>query len=129
MSADRDDVLAGELVLGVLTADEEAAALRRAEEDAAFAAEVAWWEEALSRIASEVGASVVRIFTAYEVDGTSSVAIWNDVVGTIREMSKKLPPVVSSAPTNIPANNDSTARRVAIANTIATIGGARLSQP
>ena len=45
--------------------------------------------EALSRIASEVGASVVRIFTAYEVDGTGSVAIWKDVVGTIREMSDR----------------------------------------
>ena len=44
---------------------------------------------ALSRIASEVGASVVRVFTAYEVDGTSPLSIWKDVVTTVREMSDR----------------------------------------
>ena len=36
--------------------------------------------ESLARIAAELGASVVRVFTAYEVDGHSPHAIWNGVV-------------------------------------------------
>ncbi len=42
--------------------------------------------QALSRIGAELGARVVRIFTAYEVDGTSPYAIWNQVVRTLQEM-------------------------------------------
>ena len=42
--------------------------------------------ESLARIAAELGASVVRVFTAYEVDGQSPQAIWTSVVRTLREM-------------------------------------------
>lgn len=42
--------------------------------------------ESLARMAAELGASVVRIFTAYEVDGHSPHSIWNGVVTTLREM-------------------------------------------
>jgi sugar phosphate isomerase/epimerase len=42
--------------------------------------------ESLARIAAELGGSVVRVFTAYEVDGHSPHAIWNAVVRTLREM-------------------------------------------
>ena len=42
--------------------------------------------ESLARIAAEVGASVVRIFTAYESDGQDLQALWNRVVGAVREM-------------------------------------------
>lgn len=42
--------------------------------------------ESLARIAADLGAGVVRVFTAYEVDGHSPQAIWRDVVRTIQEM-------------------------------------------
>ncbi len=42
--------------------------------------------ESLARIAAELGASIVRVFTAYEVDGHSPHAIWTDVVRTLQEM-------------------------------------------
>lgn len=42
--------------------------------------------ESLARIASELGAPVVRIFTAYEGDGQDLQAQWNRVVAAIREM-------------------------------------------
>jgi sugar phosphate isomerase/epimerase len=42
--------------------------------------------EALSRIAAELGAPVVRVFTAYEVAGHSPHSIWNGVVATLQEM-------------------------------------------
>lgn len=45
--------------------------------------------ESLSRIASELGASIVRVFTAYEVAGHSPHAIWSSVVSTLREMSDR----------------------------------------
>ena len=45
--------------------------------------------EALARIASDVGASIVRIFTAYETDGAGLGSVWNDVVTTVREMSDR----------------------------------------
>jgi anti-sigma-K factor RskA len=43
-----DDVLAGELVLGVLSADERRAAQRRGDSDPQFAARVARWEQRLA---------------------------------------------------------------------------------
>ena len=42
--------------------------------------------EALARIAAELGASVVRVFTAYEVDGESLHVTWQRVVGGLREI-------------------------------------------
>ena len=42
--------------------------------------------ESLSRIASQVGAGIVRIFTAYEVDGCPPHSVWKTTVRTIQEM-------------------------------------------
>lgn len=42
--------------------------------------------ESLARLAAQLGASVVRIFTAYEAEGQDSQANWRRVVTTIREM-------------------------------------------
>lgn len=42
--------------------------------------------ESLSRIASQLNASVVRIFTAYETAGHGPHAIWKNVVCTVQEM-------------------------------------------
>lgn len=42
--------------------------------------------EALSRIAAQVGAKIVRIFTAYDVAGQDSQTQWTRCVKTIREM-------------------------------------------
>lgn len=42
--------------------------------------------ESLARMAAALGASTVRVFTAYEVDGHGPHAIWNGVVQTLREM-------------------------------------------
>jgi len=58
----------------------------------AAAAEVPYLEmqiayvESLARIAAELGASVVRVFTAYEVPGQSPYATWSRVVAGLREM-------------------------------------------
>jgi len=42
--------------------------------------------ESLSRIAAGLGASIVRVFTAYEVDGHGPNQIWQSCVQTLREM-------------------------------------------
>lgn len=42
--------------------------------------------EALSRIAAALGASVVRVFTAYEVNGVSIHSLWSGVATALREM-------------------------------------------
>lgn len=42
--------------------------------------------ESLSRIASRLNATVVRIFTAYEVEGHSPQFIWKNMVKTVQEM-------------------------------------------
>jgi sugar phosphate isomerase/epimerase len=42
--------------------------------------------EALARVAAQVGARVVRIFTAYEVDGQDPQAQWRRCVAAMREM-------------------------------------------
>ena len=42
--------------------------------------------ESLARMAAELGATIVRVFTAYEADGHSPHAIWNGAVTTLREM-------------------------------------------
>lgn len=42
--------------------------------------------ESLARIAAELGASVVRIFTCYEADGQDLQAQWSRVAATVREM-------------------------------------------
>lgn len=42
--------------------------------------------ESLSRIAAQLGASVVRVFTAYESEGLDLQALWNQTVKAIREM-------------------------------------------
>lgn len=58
----------------------------------ARAAEVPYLEmqiayvEALARLAAELRAPVVRIFTAYEVAGHSLQSLWNSAVQAIREM-------------------------------------------
>lgn len=55
-------------------------------------AEVPWIEcqiayvESLARIAAQLGATVVRIFTAYEVEGQDPQAQWERCVRAIREM-------------------------------------------
>lgn len=51
---DERDPLAGELILGVLTPEAEAAAWERARTDEAFAADVAWWQGALGTLSSEL---------------------------------------------------------------------------
>jgi len=59
---------------------------------ATAAAEVPYLEmqisyiESLARIASQLEAPVVRVFTAYEAEGHSLHAIWNGVVQALREM-------------------------------------------
>ncbi len=42
--------------------------------------------ESLARVASQVGARVVRVFTAYETEGEDLQLKWNRCVGAIREM-------------------------------------------
>jgi sugar phosphate isomerase/epimerase len=42
--------------------------------------------ESLSRLAAEVGAKVVRVFTAYEREGQSANGVWHGVVKCLREM-------------------------------------------
>src|SRR5439155_11483779 len=42
--------------------------------------------EALCRVGAQLGAKVVRVFTAYEVPGQSPHAAWQKVVGALREM-------------------------------------------
>ena len=42
--------------------------------------------ESLARIAAELGASVVRIFTAYEAENEDLQAQWNRVITVVREM-------------------------------------------
>ncbi len=42
--------------------------------------------ESLARLGAELGASVVRIFTAYESDNLEPQALWNRVVAATREM-------------------------------------------
>ena len=42
--------------------------------------------ESLAELAAALGATVVRVFTAYEVDGHSPHAIWTGVVKTLQEM-------------------------------------------
>ena len=42
--------------------------------------------ESLCRIGAELGAGVVRIFTAYEVDGVSPHATWKQVVKSLQEI-------------------------------------------
>ena len=42
--------------------------------------------ESMARLAAELDASVVRVFTAYESAGHSPYAVWNGVVTALREM-------------------------------------------
>ncbi|HEX5104188.1 MAG TPA: sugar phosphate isomerase/epimerase family protein [Pirellulaceae bacterium] len=42
--------------------------------------------ESLARIAARLGARAVRIFTAYELDGSDPAAVWRRAVAIIREM-------------------------------------------
>ncbi len=48
--------------------------------------------ESLARIAGQIGAGVVRIFTAYEIDGQDPQAQWIRVVTAIREMCDRAAP-------------------------------------
>jgi len=45
--------------------------------------------ESLARIAAELGASVVRVFTAYESNGQDLQSLWNRVVAAFREMCSR----------------------------------------
>ena len=45
--------------------------------------------EALSRIASGLGARIVRVFTAYEVVGQAPAVLWNRAVSSLRECSDR----------------------------------------
>lgn len=42
--------------------------------------------ESLARIGAELGAKIVRVFTAYETDRCGPYAVWNTVVKTLQEM-------------------------------------------
>lgn len=42
--------------------------------------------ESLARLAAELGAQVVRVFTAYDWEGQNFHAVWNGVVQALREM-------------------------------------------
>jgi sugar phosphate isomerase/epimerase len=42
--------------------------------------------ESLARIASQLGAKIVRIFTAYEIEGQDPQSQWNRCISAIREM-------------------------------------------
>jgi sugar phosphate isomerase/epimerase len=44
---------------------------------------------ALCRLASALEAKYVRVFTAYEHDGTSPMAVWNQVVSALREAAAR----------------------------------------
>lgn len=46
--------------------------------------------ESLARIASQIGAKVVRIFTAYEVEGQDSQLQWKRCVTAVREMCDRV---------------------------------------
>lgn len=65
---------------------------------ATAAAEVPYLEmqisyvETLARIASELGATFVRVFTAYEAAGHSPQSLWDGVVRTLREMCDRAAP-------------------------------------
>ena len=48
--------------------------------------------EALARLAAQLGASVVRIFTAYEEADRDPATLWRRVAGTIREMCDRAGP-------------------------------------
>jgi len=48
--------------------------------------------ESLAKIASELDAPIVRVFTAYEVDGQSPHAAWENVVRAIQEMCDRAEP-------------------------------------
>ncbi|MDO8543549.1 MAG: TIM barrel protein [Opitutaceae bacterium] len=48
--------------------------------------------EALAAIAAEIGASVIRIFTAYEIPGQDPQAGWQRVVVAVREMCDRVAP-------------------------------------
>jgi sugar phosphate isomerase/epimerase len=45
--------------------------------------------ESLARIASELGARVVRVFTAYESEGQDLTSLWNRAVSALREMAER----------------------------------------
>lgn len=45
--------------------------------------------EALCYMAGKLGAPLVRVFTAYEIDGQSPHAAWRDVVRTLQEMADR----------------------------------------
>lgn len=61
----------------------------------ATAAEVPFLElqiayvESLCRMAAKLGASVVRVFSAYEREGHSLQAVWNNAVAALREMADR----------------------------------------
>ncbi len=46
--------------------------------------------ESLARIAAHLGASIVRVFTAYETNAWSSNAIWPNIVATLQEMCDRV---------------------------------------
>jgi len=46
--------------------------------------------ESLARIASALGAPIVRVFTAYESEGHTLQTVWNGVVAALREMCDRV---------------------------------------
>ena len=46
--------------------------------------------ESLARIAEQLDASIVRVFTAYEPPNANPQTVWNGVVNTLREMSDRV---------------------------------------
>ena len=48
--------------------------------------------ESLASIASQLGASIIRVFTAYETDGLDLQSLWKRVVSAIRECCDRVQP-------------------------------------
>jgi sugar phosphate isomerase/epimerase len=48
------------------------------------------WVEALARLGAELGASVVRVFTAYEPEGRAPHESWRTVAGALREAAARV---------------------------------------
>ena len=73
-----DRILAAELVVGLLTAEEAARAEQRRTDEPAFAAEVEWWEARLAPL-------LVHLFTlatAVLRDSTASGSVWGSAKST-----------------------------------------------
>jgi anti-sigma-K factor RskA len=82
---EQHDVAAAEVALGLLEGEERAAALRRMLAEPAFAADVAWWRDALAPLVAEWAEATpsadveARIMAAVEGDEVSQAVRWRAV--------------------------------------------------